>query len=134
MSDEIRPAPGADAARTQLLAARAAVVADLVASGTDTATTVDIVEDAMVARQWWVDHWPAGATHLTSLLAQDVQDRLLDDLGVRWPECPRADCADEPVHTLTVAPELSEDPHWVCDRTGADLGAVGALPRRAPDS
>lgn len=131
MNDQSPPGPEAAAARTALLGARAAVVADLAASGMDNPATVDVVEDAMVARQWWVDHWPAGATRLTSLLAQDAQDRLLDDRGVRWPECPRAECSDDAVHTLTVTPELGEDPHWVCDRTGADLAAVGSLPRRA---
>jgi hypothetical protein len=135
-SDDVPAGADPDPA-AQLLAARAAVVADLVDCDLDSATTVDVVEDAMVARKWWVDHWPAGAAHLTSLVATDVQERLLDDHGLRWPECPLADCAGQPVHSLVIEPELGEDPHWVCERTGVDLGRVGRLaaaPPAAPPS
>ena len=127
MSSETPPTGAAGDTGAALLRARAAVVADLAARGLDSPVTVDVVEDAMVARQWWVDHWPAGAVLLVGLVATDVQERLGDDHGIRWPECGRPECAGSPVHTLTIEPELSDDPHWVCELTGADLGRLGTL-------
>jgi hypothetical protein len=112
-----------------LLEARARVLHDLVACGLDTATTVSLVDEVLTARRWWVDQWPDGAAFVTCLVAQDVQEALLDHVG-RWPLCGVAhpDGSDpEREHELRVAPDLGEDPHWVCEEGGVVVAPVGAL-------
>lgn len=111
----------------EVLAARAAVLADLTARGEVGPETVDIVEDVVTTRRWWVDQWRAGAPHVAGQIAQDVQDRLLD-AGIRWPACTFAECPLPQVHTLCVEPDLGADPHWVCEHAGLVVAAVGALP------
>ncbi|MFD7648664.1 hypothetical protein ACFV5M_13550 [Streptomyces albidoflavus] len=112
-----------DMARTEqaLHTARAAVLADL---GVRSAEEADLVEDAVAGRRWWVEQWPEGAAYVTGLVAQDVQDALLERVG-RWPLCPV--CGDEDPHALDVEPELGEDPHWVCGKAGAVIAPVGSL-------
>ena len=113
-----------------LLEARARVLHDLVACGLDNAATVSVVDEVVTARQWWVDEWPDGAAFVTCLVAQDVQEALLDQIG-RWPLCSLVhDPDDEPAsHELRVAPDLGEDPHWVCEEGGFVVAPVGALVR-----
>jgi hypothetical protein len=113
-----------------LLAARAKVLRDLAAYGMDTATTVSLVDEVLTARRWWVEQWPAGAAYVDCLVAQDVQEALLETVG-RWPMCrshPGAEDVDP--HELRVTPDLGEDPHWVCEEDGAVVAAVGELARR----
>ena len=69
-----------------ILAARALVVHDLAARGVDSARTVSIVDDVLSERRWWVEQWPDGAAYVACLVAQDVQEALLDYIG-RWPLC-----------------------------------------------
>ena len=57
-----------------LLAARAAVLADLGARRRADAAAVSILEDALSQRQWWVEQWPQGRHYVAGLVAQDVQD------------------------------------------------------------
>lgn len=111
-----------------LLEARARVLHDLAARGLDTAETVSVLDAALAARRWWVDEWPDGARYVVCLVAQDVQDALLDR-GGRWPLCRAVhDPDDEPDrHELRVAPDLGEDPHWVCEEGGAVVAPVGGL-------
>ena len=54
------------------------VLHDLAARGFNDAVMVTVVEDAVAERQWWLDQWPDGAEHIAGLVAQDVQDRLVD--------------------------------------------------------
>ena len=115
---------GAVACPDQLLAARTRVLHDLEATGLATADVVSLLEDAVAERRWWVAQWPAGAAYVVGLVAQDVQDRLLDQAG-RWPTCEQHD--EEP---LVVEPELGEDPTWVCNQACGVVAPVGALPRR----
>ncbi|MBL0777230.1 hypothetical protein ACWHAU_28825 [Streptomyces albidoflavus] len=112
-----------DMARTEqaLHTARAAVLADL---GARSAEEADLVEDAVAGRRWWVEQWPEGAAYVTGLVAQDVQDALLERVG-RWPLCPV--CGNEDPHALDVEPELGEDPHWVCGKAGTVIAPVGSL-------
>ncbi|MDX6211550.1 MAG: hypothetical protein QOF82_637, partial [Frankiales bacterium] len=73
-----------------------------------------------------------GAVYVTCLVAQDVQEALLDQVG-RWPLCalPHDAEDDEPdTHELRVAPDLGEDPHWVCEAGGVVVAPVGGLRRR----
>lgn len=107
-----------------LLEARARVLHDLAARGLDTAATVSVVDEVLTARRWWVEQWPEGADFVAGLMAQDVQDALLEKYG-RWPLCPVCGFGDP--HALEVEPELGPDPHWVCHKAGVRVAALGSL-------
>ncbi|WP_432138819.1 MULTISPECIES: hypothetical protein [unclassified Streptomyces] len=107
-----------------LHAARALVLADLMAGRVADADVVSLVEESLVQRRWWVEQWPDGAAYVTGLVAQDVQDALLERYG-RWPLCPV--CGSGDPHALDVEPELGTDPHWVCSEAGVKVAPVGSL-------
>ncbi|MGW3494682.1 hypothetical protein [Streptomyces sp. NPDC001020] len=107
-----------------LHAARARVLADLVTGEVAEADVVSLVEDSVVQRRWWVEQWPDGADYVAGLVAQDVQDALLERYG-RWPLCPV--CPSGGPHALDVEPELGPDPYWVCHKAGVKVAAVGSL-------
>lgn len=107
-----------------LHAARALVLADLAAREVADADVVSLVEESVTHRRWWVEQWPEGSEFLSGLVAQDVQDALLERYG-RWPVCPV--CGSGDPHALEVEPELGPDPHWVCHKAGVKVAAVGAL-------
>lgn len=109
-----------------LLCARALVLHDLAAAGLDSARTVSIVEDVVTERRWWVEQWPEGSAYVACLVAQDVQEALLEEIG-RWPLCPLPHVEDDTVHELRVSPDLGEDPHWVCEEDGCVIAPVGSL-------
>ncbi|WP_411113278.1 hypothetical protein [Streptomyces sp. 029-5] len=131
------PSPDVDALEQALHAARALVLADLAAGDVARAEVVSLVEDAVSHRRWWVEQWPEGVAYVAGLVAQDVQDALLERYG-RWPLCPV--CAEagpggpggphDGPHALEVEPELGPDPHWVCAKAGVVVAAVGALGSR----
>ncbi|MGW1953816.1 hypothetical protein ACWCPI_13840 [Streptomyces sp. NPDC001920] len=104
--------------------ARALVLADLVAGEVAEADVVSLVEESVVQRRWWVEQWPEGVAYVAGLVAQDVQDALLDRHG-RWPLCPVCGTGDP--HALDVEPELGPDPHWVCHEAGVKVAPVGSL-------
>lgn len=107
--------------------ARALILADLSAADVAEPDVVTFVEDAVVHRRWWVEQWPEGVAYLDGLVAQDVQDALLEKYG-RWPLCPVCDDVDSAgPHALDIEPELGPDPRWVCGRTGAVVARVGSL-------
>ncbi len=110
--------------RDPLLAARALVLADLQAADIADAETVSALEESVSQRRWWVQQWPQGAEYAAGLVAQDVQDAILDRIG-RWPVCRR--CGDGDGHGLYIAPELGPDPHWVCEKSAAVVAALGQL-------
>ncbi|MFF0594113.1 hypothetical protein [Streptomyces antibioticus] len=107
-----------------LHAARALVLADLAAHQVAAPDVVSLVEDSVVQRRWWAEQWPDGMPYVAGLVAQDVQDALLERYG-RWPLCPV--CGSGDPHALDVEPELGPDPHWVCHQAGVKVAAVGAL-------
>lgn len=107
-----------------LHAARARVLADLIAGQVAEADVVSLVEDSVVQRRWWVEQWPDGVEFVAGLVAQDVQDALLERHG-RWPLCPV--CTSGGPHALDVEPELGPDPHWVCHEAGVKISPVGSL-------
>ncbi|WP_329178149.1 MULTISPECIES: hypothetical protein [unclassified Streptomyces] len=109
-------------AEAVLHTARALVLADLTARDVAGPAVVSLVEDAVADRRWWLDQWPDGADFVPGLVAQDVQDALLETYG-RWPLCPYC---EEP-HALAVEPELGADPHWVCEAIGEAVAPVGGL-------
>ncbi|MEE4546822.1 hypothetical protein V2S66_33260 [Streptomyces sp. V4-01] len=119
-----QPGGGAagDALEAVLHGARALVLADLAARDVAGPDVVSVLEDAVSSRRWWLGQWPDGAGFVPGLVAQDVQDALLETRG-RWPLCPY--CEDP--HALAVEPELGEDPHWVCEARGEAVAPVGSL-------
>lgn len=107
-----------------LLTARAIVMRDLEATGVVSAEVVSMLEDAVSERRWWAEQWPQGRTYVGGLVAQDVQDALLQRVG-RWPVCPRCEGA---VHALYIHPELGgPDPVWVCEESGTVVAELGGL-------
>jgi hypothetical protein len=107
-----------------LLAARALVLADLESCRLADPETVSALEESVSQRRWWVTQWPRGAEFVAGLVAQDVQDAIVDRLG-RWPVCQR--CADRDGHGLYIRPELGPDPHWVCEKSSAVVAPLGGL-------
>jgi hypothetical protein len=113
--------------------ARASVLADLEARGVANADTVSVLDEACSQRRWWVEQWPEGATYVAGLIAQDVQDALVDthgrtDRAGLWPLCDR--CGDAPLHALHIEPDLGgPDPSWVCDESGRVVAGLGMLGR-----
>jgi hypothetical protein len=107
-----------------LLAARALVLADLQSCELADADTVSVLEESVAQRRWWVSQWPEGATFVAGLVAQDVQDGILDRLG-RWPLC--RVCEDHDGHGLYIEPELGPDPHWVCEKSSTVVAPLGRL-------
>ncbi len=109
-----------------LLTSRARVMRDLMATGVATTEVVSILEDAVSERRWWAEQWPAGVEYVDGLVAQDVQDALLDRVG-RWPVC--RNCGDLATHSLHIHPELGgPDPMWVCEDSGSVVAPLGQLP------
>ena len=116
-----------DAHRDALLAARALVLHDLEVTGAATPETVSALEEAVTTRRWWASQWAEGRTYVAGLVAQDVQDALLDHVG-HWPIC-RA-CDELAAHALYIHPELvGPDPTWVCEHSGIAVAPLGTLPR-----
>jgi hypothetical protein len=112
------------------LAARARVLADLEARKQATATVVSALEEAVAARRWWAEQWPEGEVYVAGLVAQDVQDAVVD-AGGRWPEC--RSCRDVPVHALHIQPDLGgPDPVWVCEESGTAVAELGRLSSPGP--
>lgn len=105
--------------------ARALVLRDLEATGVADALTVSLLEEAVAQRAWWVQQWTEGRDFITGLVAQDVQDALLERKG-RWPLCPT--CPGDQPHALYVSPDLGgPDPQWVCEESGTVVAPVGRL-------
>jgi hypothetical protein len=110
-----------------LLDARARVLADLTARQLATAPAVTALDEACASREWWAAQWPQGAEYVAGLVAQDVQDALLEATG-RWPLC--LSCPEGPVHSLYIQPDLGgPDPVWVCEETGEVAAPLGFLGR-----
>lgn len=108
-----------------MLESRARVLADLEARRMADPWAVSALEDAVASRRWWVTQWPEGAQYVAGLVAQDVQDALIDGVG-RWPLC--EGCDDAPEHPLHISPELGgPDPVWVCEESGAVVARLGDL-------
>ncbi len=111
--------------------ARASVLADLQARGVADAATVSALDAACSQRRWWIEQWPEGAPYVAGLIAQDVQDALVDSRGRAdraglWPLCQH--CADLPLHALHIEPDLGgPDPAWVCDESGTVVADLGRL-------
>lgn len=109
-----------------LMAARALVLHDLEVTGMADVDNVSVLESAVSTRRWWAEQWREGAVYVAGLVAQDVQDALLESVG-RWPLC-RA-CDQTGPHALYIQPELGgPDPTWVCETSGIAVAPLGMLP------
>lgn len=107
-----------------LLRARALVLHDLEATGTADPASVSVLEEVVAARRWWVTEWAEAPVYVAGLIAQDLQDRLLEERG-RWPLCRRC---EEATHALYVHPDLGgPDPAWVCEETSQEVAPLGML-------
>ncbi|QNN53804.1 hypothetical protein H9L09_05195 [Nocardioides mesophilus] len=116
-----------DARPDALLSARALVLHDLEITGAANAESVSALEAAVTTRRWWTSQWEEGRTYVAGLVAQDVQDALLDQAG-RWPLCHACDELDP--HALYIHPELGgPDPTWVCEHSGIAVAPLGGLTR-----
>jgi hypothetical protein len=109
-----------------LMTARALVLHDLEATRAADPQTVSVLEEAVTTRRWWTSQWEEGRQYVAGLIAQDVQDALLDRVG-RWPLCRACDQLDP--HALYIHPELGgPDPTWVCETSGIQVAPLGRLP------
>lgn len=107
-----------------VMTARALVLHDLESTGVADADTVSALEDSLAQRAWWLEQWPAGRDFVVGLVAQDVQDALLERAG-RWPLCT---ACEDGTHALYVDPDLGgPDPTWVCEQAGVVVAPVGGL-------
>jgi hypothetical protein len=123
----LNPAHNGEVDNSLMLEARALVLADLEARQQADALAVSALEDACASRQWWAEQWPEGAAYVAGLVAQDVQDALLERVG-RWPTC--LECGDVPTHSLYIQPDLGgPDPVWVCEESGEIAAPLGYLGR-----
>ena len=108
-----------------LSSARALVLADLQTRGVASPMTVSTLENAVEDRRWWASQWPEGQVYVAGLVAQDVQDALLETVG-RWPLC--VGCDDPTEHALYIHPELGgPNPTWVCEQTATQVAELGRL-------
>ena len=86
---------------------------------------VSALENAVADRGWWLEQWAEGRDFVVGLVAQDVQDVLLERAG-RWPLCTA--CDDLEPHALYVHPDIGgPQPTWVCERSGIAVAPVGGL-------
>jgi hypothetical protein len=109
------------------MTARALVLHDLEATSAADATSVSALEASVTTRRWWASQWEEGKQYVAGLIAQDVQDAMLEQVG-RWPLCRSCDGADP--HALYIHPELGgPDPVWVCEHSGAPVAPLGGLRR-----
>ena len=108
-----------------LMAARALVLHDLEATSAANPTSVSALEASVTTRRWWASQWEEGKQYVAGLIAQDVQDALLEESG-RWPLC-RA-CDELEPHALYIHPELGgPGPTWVCEHSGIRVAPLGGL-------
>ena len=109
-----------------LMTARALVLHDLEATRAADPETVSALEEAVTTRRWWASQWEEGKQYVAGLIAQDVQDALLERVG-RWPLCRACDLLDP--HALYIHPELGgPEPTWVCENSGIAVARLGCLP------
>ena len=110
------------------MTARALVLHDLEVTQVADAETVSALEEAVTTRRWWTSQWEEGRQYVAGLIAQDVQDALLERIG-RWPLCRACDHLDP--HALYIHPEVGgPEPTRVCESSAIALARLGCLPAR----
>src|SRR3954451_14946206 len=106
-----------------LMNARALVLHDLEVTSAANHRSVSALEASVTTRRWWASQWEEGKQYVAGLIAQDVQDALVEDPR-RVPLC-RA-CHELHPHALYIHPELSgPDPPWVCENSGIAVAPLG---------
>jgi hypothetical protein len=120
------PTIGGVTTEEAVLTARALVLRDLEATDAADPASVSALEAAVTTRRWWASQWEDGCTYVAGLVAQDVQDALLDARG-RWPLC--RTCENLDPHALYIRPDIGgPDPTWVCEESGIPVAPLGSLP------
>jgi len=110
------------------MSARALVLHDLEMTRAASPESVSMLEEAVATRRWWASQWEQGKEYVAGLIAQDLQDALLDKVG-RWPLCTACGDPDVDPHALYIHPELGgPDPTWVCETAGTTVAPLGELP------
>ena len=108
----------------EVMRARALVLHDLEATGIADPTVVSLLEEAVASRRWWVTQWAKGSEYVAGLVAQDVQDELLESKG-RSPLCPTWEAATP---ALYIHPEIGgPGPVWICEHSGKVVAPLGRL-------
>src|SRR4051794_20960329 len=108
-----------------LLNARALGLPALEATPAANPTTACALEASVTTRRWWASQWEEGKQYVAGLVAQDVQDALLEDIG-RWPLSHA--CDETNPHALYIHPELGgPEPTWVCEHSGITVAPLGRL-------
>ena len=111
-----------------VMRARALVLHDLESTGCADPETVSALEAALADRGWWLEQWAEGRDFVVGLVAQDVQDALLQTSG-RWPLCRACDLLEP--HALYVHPDLGgPEPTWVCEQAGIAVSTIEDYVRR----
>jgi len=114
-----------------VMSARALVLHDLDVTRAADPESVSALEESVATRRWWTSQWEEGKAYVAGLIAQDVQDAILDRAG-RWPLCRACDDGDIPgePHALYIHPDLGgPDPTWVCENSGIPVAPLGKLTR-----
>ena len=76
-------------------------------------------------RKWWAEQWPEGEMYVAGLVAQDVQDALIERSAAGRSA---STATDAPLHALHIQPDLGgPDPVWVCEETGREIAPLGEL-------
>lgn len=111
------------------MAARALVLHDLEVTRAVDPGSVSALEDSVSTRRWWTSQWEEGRQYVAGLIAQDVQDALLEQVG-RWPICMACDgngASGDP-HALYIHPDLGgPDPTWICEESDTTVAPLGHL-------
>jgi hypothetical protein len=108
-----------------LMTARALVLHDLEVTRAADAESVSALEASVTTRRWWTSQWEEGKQYVAGLIAQDVQDALLEKTG-RWLFYGYGDHRDP--HALYIHPELGgPEPTWVCEKSGIAVAPLGGL-------
>src|SRR3954452_4543138 len=110
-----------------LMSARALVLHDLEVTSAANPSSVSALEASVTTRRWWASQWEEGKQYVAGLIAQAVQDALLEESGC-WPLGTACDELDP--HALYIHPELGgPDPTWVCEHSGISVAPLGRLGR-----
>lgn len=107
------------------MTARALVLHDLEITRAADPGSVSALEESVTTRRWWASQWEEGKEYVAGLIAQDVQDAILDRYG-RWPLC--RVCSDLDPHALYIHPDIGgPNPTWVCEKSGISVAPLGDL-------
>ena len=106
--------------------ARALVLHDLESTGVADPPRVSALESALADRGWWLEQWAEGRDFVVGLVAQDVQDALLETNG-RWPLCRACDRAGAARALRAPRPRRTRPRPGCCEHAGIAVAPIGEL-------